>query len=287
MINLILEAGGIYPFYYNGLPKKVTVTESTSFLQKLLEFLSHIIDWLIGLRLLGLKIEVVGWTGILETILSNIVTRIGQASSAAEGRFNIEKIIYNRVPLLDVDFFDINHAGGVTLDTNGILYKLRLNIASWYYVVWMITAIGLLITLIYIGLRIALTTIAEKKASYQKMLMNWVISVAILFSMHIFMIAVQYVNKIMVDIFASTIDMDIIEGSIFMDIVKIPASKAVPATIIYVALTYYLVKFLIKIFARNSIILCIHTSAIQDNLRRHQAKVQRNHSRLLLQFHQL
>ena len=238
--------GTNYPFYYNGLPKKVSVTESESLLKKILEFLSHLIDWLLGLKFLGIKIEAVGWTGILETILSNIVEKIGQVSSTTEGRFNIEKIIYNKVPVLDVDFFDIGHAGGVELDPDGLLYKLRFNIASWYYIVWTVTAIGLLITLIYIGIR----TIAEQKAQYQKMLVNWVVSVAMLFTIHIFMIAVQYVNKELVNLFASSADMNIIEESLFMDIVRIPASISVPATIIYLALTYYLVKFLIVYFKR-------------------------------------
>lgn len=243
-------AGLNYPFYYNGLPKKVTVTESVSFLQKLLEFLSQLLDWLLGLRLLGIKIEAVGWTGILEQILSNIVEKIGQVTSTTEGRFNIEKIIFNKVPVLDVNFFDIGHAGGVELDTDGILYKLRLNIASWYYIVWTVTAIGLLITLIYIGIRIAISTIAEQKATYQKMLVNWLVSVAMLFTMHIFMVAVQYVNKELVNIFAGTIDMNIIEESLFLDIIRIPASVSIPATIIYLVLTYYLIKFLIVYFKR-------------------------------------
>ncbi len=97
----------------------------------------------------------------------------------------------------------------------------------------------------------AISTIAEKKAKYKGMLINWFVSVAILFTLHFFMVGVVTLNETILGIIKTTTGgWDIITDIIFADIIKLAASKAVPATIVYIVLTIYLIKFILLYLKR-------------------------------------
>lgn len=103
------------------------------------------------------------------------------------------------MPILDINVFNFKEAGGQQLEIDSVIYKLRKTIAEWYYVLFTVTAIGLLVTLIYIGIRIAISTVAEKEAEYKRRLKDWFISVVILFTLHFFMLAVIKLNQSIVN----------------------------------------------------------------------------------------
>ena len=155
------------------------------------------------------------------------------------------------MPILDINVFNFKEAGGQQLEIDSVIYKLRKTIAEWYYVLFTVTAIGLLVTLIYIGIRIAISTVAEKEAEYKRRLKDWFISVVILFTLHFFMLAVIKLNQSIVQLLCNaSVGVGKLEEILYADIVKLAASKSVPATIVYVVLIYYLVKFLLVYFKR-------------------------------------
>ena len=124
----------------------------------------------------------------------------GGIASTTSGRLEISDIIFNKVPILDINVFNFKEAGGQQLEIDSVIYKLRKTIAEWYYVLFTVTAIGLLVTLIYIGIRIAISTVAEKEAEYKRRLKDWFISVVILFTLHFFMLAVIKLNQSIVQL---------------------------------------------------------------------------------------
>lgn len=175
----------------------------------------------------------------------------GGIASTTSGRLEISDIIFNKVPILDINVFNFKEAGGQQLEIDSVIYKLRKTIAEWYYVLFTVTAIGLLVTLIYIGIRIAISTVAEKEAEYKRRLKDWFISVVILFTLHFFMLAVIKLNQSIVQLLCNaSVGVGKLEEILYADIVKLAASKSVPATIVYVVLIYYLVKFLLVYFKR-------------------------------------
>lgn len=239
-------------FYYNGLPKKLEVSYHDNILKKLFKVLSDILDYLLGIGFLAIKIQVVGWVGIAAKAINNVVVKIeGGLKTTENGLIDISDIIFNRIPILDIDFFNFKKAGGKIIDSSSIIYKLRKTISQWYYALFIVCAIGLLLTLIYIGIRMAISTIAERKAKYKSMLQNWILSVVILFTLHFFMVAVIYINQSILDIMAmASGDLADLDTKLFGMIMQLKASASIPGTLVFVVLVIYSVKFLLIYFKR-------------------------------------
>ena len=94
----------------------------------------------------------------------------------------------------EIDLFGIDFIGGKTVKDGEEVENssegwnaLRGTVASWYKTLRLIAIIGLLSILIYIGIRIILTSSAGKKAEYKKSFVNWVIAVFLVFTMHYIM----------------------------------------------------------------------------------------------------
>ena len=104
---------------------------------------------------------------------------------AEESEITPFDIFFNKIAILDINFFNFNiKKPDGSVDTNHIVYKIRSSIATWYYVLRSISVAILLVVLIYIGIRMALSTVAKEKALYNKMLIDWVCSLALVFLLH-------------------------------------------------------------------------------------------------------
>lgn len=77
--------------------------------------------------------------------------------------------------------------------------ELSGTIANWYYDLRTLAIIGLLIVLVYTGIRILTSTVAQEKSKYKQMMMDWLVAMCLVFLMHYIMIFLQYtvsgVNK--------------------------------------------------------------------------------------------
>ena len=62
--------------------------------------------------------------------------------------------------------------------------------------------IGMLIALIYYGVKFASSGIAEAKAEYKQKLASWAIGFFIVFGLHYFLLAVMRINEIIVGFMA-------------------------------------------------------------------------------------
>ena len=79
-----------------------------------------------------------------------------------------------------------------------IVIKIRELVATWYSIIRFLAMAAMLVILIAIGIKMALSTIASDKAVYKRMLVDWVVGVIILFVIHYFMIFCIYMNGIIV-----------------------------------------------------------------------------------------
>ncbi len=91
-----------------------------------------------------------------------------------DDKLTVDKIIFNQVPLLDVNVFT-DTAAGYTLKEDSSLLIIRDSVATWYYIIRNVTIAVMLVILIYVGIRMALSTIASEKAQYQRMLVSWLV----------------------------------------------------------------------------------------------------------------
>lgn len=182
--------------------------------------------------------------------------KLGQNTVDSSDRINIEDIIYNNVPILDVDIFDVNldrfvNAGKFSADDakKSSVVLLRKNVAIWYYSIRNVTIVAMLIVLIYLGIRLAIATVGEKKAQYKELIKAWIIGFCAMFLIQFFMIVVLEVNNVLVDIFKNALDGQLVGSQSMYDTIRTRAysfklSEGVPATIIYMVLIYFLIRFL-------------------------------------------
>lgn len=133
--------------------------------------------------------------GALFMAFQTLISALGGFDS---GIITVEDIIFSRTSetgalsgssLLNVNFFDLNSTGNATIQT------LRNNVAQWYYVLRNLAIVLSLIVLIYVGIRMAISSVAEEKAKYKKMLTDWLVSFALIFLLHYFMVIVLELNN--------------------------------------------------------------------------------------------
>jgi len=120
-------------------------------------------------------------------------------ASDSKKKMTIEDVIFNRVPILDINFFDFKNAAGEKLVEGSLVYKIRESIAGWYAVIRNVVLIGMFVGLIYIGIRIA-TSVPTKKAEYKSRLLDWLVGFIIVFFIHYFMVFMIFLNDKLVEI---------------------------------------------------------------------------------------
>ena len=148
---------------------------------------------------------------LLGNILNVFTARVAYVDGATDSSANPDTItpfdiLFNKVMLTDVDFTNVNASNVTTLNSsyykvgNGEITKaFRANIAAWYYTMRMIAAAILLVILIYVGIRMLLSTIASDRAKYKKMLVDWITSLCLLFLLQYIIIFVTVINNALVN----------------------------------------------------------------------------------------
>lgn len=87
---------------------------------------------------------------------------------------------------------------------DSIIVQIKKSAAMWYYIIRAIALAAMLVLLVGVGIKMAISNIAEQKAVYKRMLVDWIIGMIILFSMHYIMVFVFYINEAFVNIIEET-----------------------------------------------------------------------------------
>ena len=126
-----------------------------------------------------------------------------------------DKIFANEIPLFDVDFFNpqgeeieledgskswgdmVELPDGTKIPVESTAYKIQSTIATWYTRLRDIAIVALLSILVYVGIRILLSSTSNDKAKYKQMVLDWVVALCLLFVMqYIMSFANIVVNKV-------------------------------------------------------------------------------------------
>ena len=79
--------------------------------------------------------------------------------------------------------------------------QLQSSISTWYKTLRMIAIVGLLSVLVYVGIRILISSTGQDKAKYKKMLADWVAAMCILFLLQYVMVFTMQMTKKVIEIF--------------------------------------------------------------------------------------
>lgn len=143
----------------------------------------------------------------------------------------------------------------ISQKTKGIYKTMReLSIAASLFV------------LIYIGIRMAISTVASQKAKYKDMLVNWAISFALLFVLHYIIVILSQFSIVMLNIiqdFAGKNNINQVEIGIIMGLMKDLSGKSgynlVTTTLTIGYLTYIQIKFFL-LYAKRACEIIFLTS---------------------------
>ena len=106
-----------------------------------------------------------------------------------------------------IDVFKLYRKGKTTYteeNHSSIAYQLRSTVANWYSILRDISLVTLLSVLVYIGIRIIISSTSNDKAKYKQMLLDWVVAICLLFSMQYIMSFSNLVVKKVIDIVDTT-----------------------------------------------------------------------------------
>lgn len=176
-----------------------------------------------------------------------------------DDKLTIDKIIFNKVPLLDVNVFS-DTAGGYKLKEDSSLQIIRDSVATWYYIIRNITIALMLVILIYVGIRMAITTVASEKAEYKRMLVSWFVGFIIIFLIQYFLILVLNINSTILGWIMKSQNSLGFEDGIYETVrrkaYEIKFSSGMAGTILYIILIILMIKFL-YVYIKRFLAICI------------------------------
>ena len=282
-------------FFHKGTPAYGGYTINLTVFTWLNEKASDVYDYVVGLITGIFRMAIVGWTSIIEKYISEAISfgtedmnKVKEPTTnedkstwenlkditTATKRVTVEDIIFNAVPVLDINFFNYETAAGQDLSPNSIIYKLREAIANWYYVLRTLVIMLMLVILIYGIVRTIFTTVASDLAEAKRKLIDWVVGFIIVFVIHYFMIGVIAINNNVVEIlkpgYLKTTQQENKTDSqtennelslyeqIRIQAYDVRALTGWAGTIMYVAMVAYLV-FFIALYVKRLFILIILT----------------------------
>lgn len=257
--------------YYKGIATlKGTTTEEENTDDWVFPSLADITDWIGGFIIMPVRAAVTGWANVVQIVVSQYINYTA-GEETAEGitdimsnmseymkkSITLEKIVYNEIPLFDVNVFSGDEAGGKTVESDTLVSAIRKLVAEWYYVFRLIAIIGLLLILIYIGIKMAISTAAEEKAKYKTLFVNWLVAFVIVFFMQYFMIFVMQINQALIDIFKGIGKSLNLYETVRTLTWEVKMSTGIIATALYVMLIYYMLKFVVMYFKRLFIVVVL------------------------------
>lgn len=125
------------------------------------------------------------------------ITLIITGISAEGYAGTIGDVVFNRCGLTSANFFPEVWMGP-TPEYGQALTTVITSIRTYYNVIRNLSIAILLFILIYVGIRMAISTTASDEAKYKKMLKDWTVSLILVFMLHFIMIITFFINNSLV-----------------------------------------------------------------------------------------
>ena len=164
-----------------------------------------ILDGLVGIFTYFEKVKIV----IVGGVFQFLATVVGESAGTVNNGGTLSiitpgDILFNRLAITDINFFNLSTFGPASNQKNlsgndNPIKLLKQSVANWYMTLRTMAIIILLCVLVYIGIRMVLASNPDTKKDYKKMLVNWFVSLAMVFLLHYLIIVVINVNNVFVD----------------------------------------------------------------------------------------
>ena len=102
-------------------------------------------------------------------------------------------------------YIEFSYVKGMSSEKKSVATELQPTIAKWYKATRLIAIIGLLSVLVYIGIRIILSSTGQDKAKYKKMFMDWLTALCLLFVLHYIMAFIIEISSMLTKIFVNNV----------------------------------------------------------------------------------
>lgn len=187
---------------------------------------------------------------IVSTLMTTVATtgnnRPGEYSTTPEDTLTVQSMVFDRIELLNANYFAYN--------ANTPNYVIKESVKNWYSGVRTIAIIASIIILIYMGIRMAISTLASDKAKYKKMFFDWLTSFIMIFVLHIIIIFMSNLSTSITYMLtenagALTLETRIMEYRM-EEISTAVGWDSITQTIIYFVLVFYQARFFIMYVKR-------------------------------------
>lgn len=123
-------------------------------------------------------------------------------------KYTPEKIFGNQVPALDANFINprdwSSETNGSEMNNHSVTQMLHNTIASWYVALRNLALVALLSVLLYVGIRMVISSSTTDKSKYKEMLFNWLVAICILFFLHYIMSFILSLTEMITEGLADT-----------------------------------------------------------------------------------
>lgn len=104
-------------------------------------------------------------------------------------QYSVDKIFAGQIPALDINFISPKtYDGNTDKQQKSISYQISDIIAKWYVSLRNLAVIVLLSILVYMGIRIVISSSADDRAKYKQRIFDWLIAMCLIFFMHYIML---------------------------------------------------------------------------------------------------
>ena len=164
--------------------------------------------------------------------------------------FSIQDLLLGEYPVFHINVFDVDNLTG---SYSGLIQTISESVSIWYTAIRNLAVIVLAVILLYVGIRMAISSVAEDKAKYKVMLKNWFIAFALIFLLHYIIIVLMELSELFISFVknsitpsTTTIGMEeTILNNSFSNIAEAKGLNKLLYVIVYFMMVYYQFKFFI------------------------------------------
>ena len=118
---------------------------------------------------------------MIPRVLQILMSQVVGADADSENLFTIQNLLTGKYELFDINIFNKN----VSSDSSSDISKLlKENVASWYGTIKTIAIMASLVVLLYVAVRMAMSTTLDESVKYKKMLLSWGVGFVLIFVLH-------------------------------------------------------------------------------------------------------
>lgn len=118
---------------------------------------------------------------MIPRVVQVLMSQAVGVNAASENMFTIQNLLMGKYELFDINIFDKDIQAESSSD---ISKKVKENVALWYGTIRTIAIMASLVVLLYVGVRMAMSTTVDDRVKYKKMLLSWGVGFALIFVLH-------------------------------------------------------------------------------------------------------